>query len=212
VAVTISRQLTTARRRAEAETRTLAGVEDLLREGASFSELSVERIASVGGLSRSTFYLYFHDKNQLILRLNQSLKAGIFELAQDWQPSTPDGGLDGLAHMLERFLRHYRERAATLAAILEVAGYDPAVREPLAAEQRRFVAAITERIEDEQRSGRTAADFDPLEAAQVLVTGGQQVIVRQVTTGAPENDARVARELATAQWYGVFRRPARTTS
>ncbi|HEY0693798.1 MAG TPA: TetR/AcrR family transcriptional regulator [Kribbella sp.] len=206
----IARQVATAQRRAAAEARTLAAVEELLREGASFTELSVDRIASLAGLSRSTFYLYYRDKNELIVLLNSSLKAGLFEVARDWQPHDPAGGLDGLARMLEGMIAHYRERAATLAAILEVAGYDKTVRELLAVEQHQFVTGVAQRVRQEQRAGRAAADFDPLEAARVLVTGGQQVVVRQVTTGAPEDDARVARELATAQWYGVYRRPAQS--
>ena len=43
-------------------------------------------------------------------------------------------------------------------------------------------------------------------AGRVLTWGGEQVISRQVTAGAPEDDAKVARELAQSQWYGTYRR------
>jgi len=141
-----------------AEARTLDVVEELLRGGASFTELSVERIASEAGLSRSTFYLYFRDKTHLILRLASSLKAETFETGEDWDPHGRVDGLDWLARAYLHIIRKYRGRSATLAAVLEVAGYDRAVREELEANQRRFIDRIAERLTEEQRAGRTAND------------------------------------------------------
>jgi AcrR family transcriptional regulator len=197
----------TADRRAAGEARTLAVVEELLREGVSFTELSVERIAVRAGLSRSTFYLYFRDKTELMLRLSESLKAGTYELGEDWRPFDSDDGLEWLATAYEKIIEKYRERSATLAAVIEVAGYDRPVRESLAANQQRFIARIAARLAEEQRAGRTSGDIDPVSAAQVMVWGGEQVILKHVTTNAGD-DARVARELASSNWYGVYRRPA----
>jgi AcrR family transcriptional regulator len=209
MASTTRRSSVAAGRRAAAEARTLEVVEDLLRGGASFTELSVERIASEAGLSRSTFYLYFRDKTELILRLAASLKTGTFETGLDWGPGGPADGLDWLAHAYGRIMRNYRGRSATLAAVLEVAGYDRSVRESLEANQQQFIDRIAVRLLAEQRAGRTSADFDPLTAAAVLVWGGEQVIARHVTTTEGDGeDARVARELAASHWYGVYRRPA----
>lgn len=43
---------------------------------------------------------------------------------EDWGP----GGLEWVAHSYYRIIRNYRARPATLAAVLEVAGYDTSVR------------------------------------------------------------------------------------
>jgi len=43
-----------------------------------------------------------------------------------------------------------------------------------------------------------------------MVWGAEQVIANQVirSTAGDEADARLARELAASQWYGVYRRPS----
>ncbi|GGK69775.1 TetR family transcriptional regulator [Sphaerisporangium melleum] len=198
----------TADRRAAAEARTLGVVEKLLAEGASFTELSVERIASQAGLSRSTFYLYFRDKTELILRLTASLKSGTFEVGRDWGPDGPADGLTWLGDAYLRIIRHYRSRPGTYAAIMEVAGYDRTVREALEAGQRRFIDRVAGHLAEEQRAGRTSPALDPERAARVIVWGGEQVIARHVmdTEDDPAEDARVAHELAAAHWYGTYRR------
>jgi len=210
MASTTRRSSVAADRRAAAEARTLDVVEELLRAGASFTELSVERIASEAGLSRSTFYLYFRDKTDLVLRLASALKAAIFETGEDWDPHGPNDGLDWLARAYLRIIRTYRGRSATLAAVLEVAGYDREVRASLEATQQRFIDRIAARLTDEQRAGRTSHDVEPVTAARVMVWGGEQVIATHVirTTADDEQDARLATELAASQWYGVYRRPA----
>ncbi|MCT9931864.1 TetR/AcrR family transcriptional regulator [Planotetraspora sp. A-T 1434] len=201
-----------AGRRAAAEARTLDVVERLLAEGASFTELSVERIAAEAGLSRSTFYLYFRDKTELILRLAASLKSGIFQVGVEWRADGIADGLEGLAEAYLQIIRHYRRRPATYAAVLEVAGYDRTVRDALQAGQQRFIDRIAGRLAREQRAGRTSPDFDPERAAQVMAWGGEQVIARHVidTEDDLEEDTRIANELAAAHWHGTYRRPSST--
>lgn len=104
-------------------------------------------------------------------------------------------------------MSHYREHAALLSAVHEVAAYDPAVRDAWSAHQDRFVDDLVTVLEEEQRAGRTPADIDPRLAARLIVQGGGEVITRQVT-GSDGDDASVARELAHGYWHGVYRRPA----
>jgi hypothetical protein len=127
-----------------------------------------------------------------------------FAIAEAWRPCGPEGGLDGLARAYELILRHYREHAALLSAINEVATYDLAVREAWAADQDRFFNAVTE-LKEERRAGRTPMDIDPELAARIIVQGGSQVIAQQMS-GSERGDAAVARELAAGYWYGVYRR------
>jgi AcrR family transcriptional regulator len=196
-----------ADRRAALEKRILSVLEECLRDGGTFTELSVEQIAQAAGISRSTFYLYFRDKVDVLLRLSGSLKRESYEMAASWRPTGPDGGLEGLARTYELILRHYREHAALLAAINEVATYDPAVREAWTADQDRFIGNLVTVLKEEQRAGRTPADIDPELAAKVIVQGGGQVLAQQVSNGDSSEDAVVARELARSYWYGVYRRP-----
>ncbi|MXM67686.1 TetR family transcriptional regulator [Streptomyces sp. HUCO-GS316] len=202
---TTRRRSSAADRRSALETRILSVIEELLRGGVTYTELSVEQIANAAGISRSTFYLYFRDKVDVLLRLSGSLKTESHAIASSWWPSDPDGGLDGLARTYELILAHYRKHAALLSAINEVAAYDPAVREAWTADQDRFIDHVVTVLKEEQQAGRTRADIDPELAARVIVQGGAQVIAQQVS-GSDADDTAVARELATGYWYGVFRR------
>ncbi|MFE6286255.1 TetR/AcrR family transcriptional regulator [Streptomyces sp. NPDC057877] len=194
-------------RRAALEKRMLSVIEECLRRGATYTELSVEQIAKAAGISRSTFYLYFRDKVDVLLRLSGSLKQQNYEIAASWRPTGPGGDLDGLARTYELILRHYREHAALLAAINEVAAYDPLVHEAWVADQDRFIDNMVIVLEEEQRAGRTPKTIDAPLAARLIVQGGSQVIAQQVADSGGGDDAAVAMELARTYWYGVFRRP-----
>jgi AcrR family transcriptional regulator len=192
-------------RRASIEADVLLATERLLGQGIRFTELGVQRIAAEAGVARSTFYVHFRDKTDLLVRLTGPMLHDAFEIVGTWEI---DGGPDGLADTLLAVIRFYRERAAVLSAINEVAGYDPVVRDVLDAQIAEFAAAGARRLAQEQAAGRTPADLDAVVVSRVIVWGGYRVIVDQVVNGDADGDAAIARELAYNQWYGAFRRPA----
>jgi AcrR family transcriptional regulator len=186
----------------------LAAAERLLVEGVPFTELGVQRIAAEAGIARSTFYQHFRDKTELLVRLAGSLKDELSGLGEGWRPTGPGGGPDGLTTLYERMIRYYRDHGAVLAAITETAGYDPEVREYWTEEISRFAERAVTRLTEEQQAGRLAPGIDPALAGWTLAVGGAAVISRHVGAGDPARDTAIARELAVAQWYGVYSRPA----
>lgn len=199
---TTRRPSATSDRRAAVETAVIAATERLLAGGVSFTELGVGRIAAEAGISRPTFYLYFRDKSDLLLRMTETLGESAFEITEDIPIE-----LEAITRVLARTITFYRERAHLLAAVTEVAGYEPAVREAWDAVLERFTARAAGWLRAERQAGRTAADLDPDTAAEIIVWGGIRVIVQQVTTRGPETDEKVARELAANQFFGAYRRP-----
>jgi AcrR family transcriptional regulator len=195
-----------SKRRAETETAVLAAVQRLLFDGENFTELGINRIAQEAGVARSTFYLCFQDKTDVLIRLTGSLKDELFAIGAAWRPTGPGGGLEGLATVFEQQLRFYRERAPLLAAITEVSAYDPAMRKATIQELGRFADHVTGLIAEEQRAGRLSADIDPVIASRVQIWGGEQAVARQVALGNPQEDVRFAREAASSQWFGLYRR------
>ncbi|WP_327686332.1 TetR/AcrR family transcriptional regulator [Streptomyces sp. NBC_00467] len=210
MASTTRRPSNASNRRAALEERIRTVIEGLLTSGTTYTELSVEHIAQAAGISRSTFYLYFRDKVDVLLRLSGSFKSESYAIAAAWKPSGPDGGLEGLARTYEQILGYYRKHSALLSAINEVAAYDLTVREAWNAYQNQFVDNLIAILREEQKAGRTSTDIDPELAATVIVRGGGQVIARQVAGADGADDSEVARELALGYWYGVYRRPATT--
>jgi AcrR family transcriptional regulator len=202
----ITRRPVARDRRATVQARVLAATEELLRDGTKFTELGVQQIIEAAGVARSTFYLNFHDKTDLLIKLADPLKRTIFGHLEEWEPNAAgSGGAEGLSVVFEQMIASYRGRAALLAAITEVAAYDRAVRDFWTDAVDDVTARVTSLLRAEQRAGRTPDDLDPVIAARVLTWGG--VIARHVADGDRADDSAVARELARNSWFGTFRRP-----
>jgi AcrR family transcriptional regulator len=194
-----------ANRRAAVEAKILEATERLLRDGESFTELGVQRIAAEAGIARSTFYLHFRDKSQLLMRLIEPLADPAFDMISEADPSY---GLEGMVKAMVLNVRYYRERRHLLAAVVEVAAYDPMIREFWDAQLQRFIDQAEGWLRSEQEAGNTAPDLDPRTATRVFVWGGFQALANQVLTGPQDQDEVVAREIAQLEWYGASRRPA----
>lgn len=198
-----------SKRRADTETAVLAAIERLLMGGASFTELSVRRIADAAGIARSTFYLRFQGKTELLLRLTSSMKEDLFAMGAAWLPTGADGhDHQGLVEMFTRQLAYYRERAPLLTAISEVTAYDDTLRQETRQSLARFTQRTVARLRDEQHANRLTADVDPVAVGEALIWSGEHVIARQVTLGDRKDDAAIARALADLHWFGGYRRPA----
>ncbi|TDC38484.1 TetR family transcriptional regulator [Micromonospora sp. 15K316] len=203
-----------ADRRLPVEARILATTEHLLAEGESFTELGVQRIAREAGVARSTFYMHFADKTQLLLRLAESFTAASFGIAGEWQPAEtgrPAGGAAGLETLVAGFreiIAVYRRHSGVLAAINEVSGYEPAVRRFWRERLEQFLARTVQVLEEEQRAARAPRDVDIPAASRLIVIGGERFLADHVATDDGSGDEAAARELANTWWYGVYRRPA----
>jgi AcrR family transcriptional regulator len=190
------------------EAGVLAAAERLLVAGSSFSALTMQQIAAEAGLARSTLYLYFPEKNTILIKLAGRLSSGAFTVVSRWCPADPRG-LDGLAETLLDTIRYYRGQAHLLRAVVEMADHDPVVGRFWDAELGKFIGLSRFWISGELNAGRTAADIDVETASQIIVYGGNRVIGHQVLGGDPARDPAVAEELAVNQWYGAIRRPSR---
>lgn len=71
-------------RRDEARAQLGAAVEEFLEHGASFAELSVEQLIRSVGMSRSTFYGLFRDKDDLLNALIEDLMRELSNAARRW--------------------------------------------------------------------------------------------------------------------------------
>src|SRR5919204_2762028 len=71
-------------RRGQIEQRLLEATERLMAQGSTFTELSVDRLATEAGMSRRTFYVYFRDKGDLLRQLTRQVFVEQQEAAQQW--------------------------------------------------------------------------------------------------------------------------------
>ncbi|MEU8004241.1 TetR/AcrR family transcriptional regulator [Catellatospora sp. NPDC049111] len=203
--ITRSRSGSTERRRA-VEEQILDTASRLLAEGTSFTALGVQHIASQAGIARSTFYLYFADKTELLIRLADSLNATSFDIASTWHPAN---GLERLAGTFADVVANYRAQSALLAAIHEASAYDRSIREFWNTRLEPFRDNARKLIASEQKANRTPPGIDPDAAARIMVDGGDGFLLRHVGGTDSTADNTAAWQLATTWWYGIFRRPTR---
>ena len=156
------------RRERTAEVRSLVcrALLDLLEES-SFGELTVDEIMRRAGVSRSSFYLYFRDKQEVLMLATEEIAERFYAEADRWWHGE-SGGPALVRDALEGVVAVYRGNASLLAAVTEVSTYDAEVADFWRALIDRFVAATAEHLEREVGEGRMR-DLDPAPVADALV-------------------------------------------
>jgi len=146
-----------------------------LIEQAPFKDLSVDEIARAAGLSRSAFYFYFRDKNELLMAAGETLTDELYREAERWwlgegEPrESVRAAVGGVVAILERHSGLFR--VAT-----EVSTYDPEVGGFWRTLIGRFVHATAEHLRREQAAGRVRASLDPEATAEALVWGVERTL------------------------------------
>jgi AcrR family transcriptional regulator len=127
---TESTQAASGRKRRQASTNEiLAATRRLLADGGPVAKLSVDQIVAEAGVSRATFYVCFPDKHAVIGRLAEESLAWRQDIHAEVlsDPELTRERLDGL---LLAIVAHWQTNRTVLAAIIELAEHDPAMRDP----------------------------------------------------------------------------------
>jgi AcrR family transcriptional regulator len=149
-----------AARREEIKAAMTAAVESLLGQGESFTEISVERLAAAGGLSRSTFYVYFEDKADLLAALTEDVIDGVLEAGRGWWALDPTLSRDEVEVAFRGVLETYRPHLQLMRARMQAHAYDEGARERFKAVMDEATRGIAHHIEEGQRTGHVRPEID----------------------------------------------------
>ncbi|MCW2513460.1 MAG: TetR family transcriptional regulator [Mycobacterium sp.] len=202
--VTRKPQAKRQQRREQIEVQLLEATERLMADGASFTELSVDRLATEAGISRASFYIYFEDKGHLLRRLAGQVFDDLAGAADRWwSVSRRRDPADVLAAMTG-LVASYRRHQPLLVALNEMAAYDAGVgttyRDILTAIAARLAAVI----EEGQRDGYIRPELSPLTAASTLTWMAERTC-QQNLPGRPESyDAELAATLTQIVWGALY--------
>ena len=183
-----------------AEGEIIAAAEAFLRER-PFRELTVDEVMRRTDLSRPSFYVYFTDRHQLVLRVVEHLGSELFTMSDRWLGGSGEGA-ELARQALDGIVAVYGEHGPVMRALADAAADDPGVEQAYAALVQRFVDATARHIEVEIAAGRILP-LDAYETAKALVWMMERYLIlslgREPLTPAPA----VADTLATI-WTRVL--------
>jgi TetR/AcrR family transcriptional regulator, ethionamide resistance regulator len=194
-------------RREQMERRLLDATERLMRNGASFTELSVDRLSSEAGISRASFYIYFEDKGHLLRRMAGQVFADLADSAERWWRVAGRHDPEDVRAAMDGIIASYRRHQPVLVALNEMAGYDPLV----GATYRNLMTAITGRltrvIEDGQADGSIRRELPAATTASALTWMVERACQQNLPTAPGSYDAELAATLAEIIWGTLYLKP-----
>jgi AcrR family transcriptional regulator len=184
------------RRPEEAEREILEAAERFLREH-PFHELTVDEVMSRTGLSRPSFYQYFRDRNELVIRLVDRLSAEIWPMSNRWFQGIGDSA-DDLRRAYDGVTAVWAQHGPVLRAISDASVQDPTVEAAYRALMRRFVAGTSARIRSETEAGRIRG-LDPETTAEALIAMSERYLTEKLGR-LPQSEPRAVAETLSTIW------------
>jgi AcrR family transcriptional regulator len=187
-------------RREQIERQLLDATERLMAAGASFTELSVDRLATEAGISRASFYIYFEDKGHLLRRLTGQVFGDLADAGERWWSVAQRRDPTDVLAAMTGIVATYRHHQPLLVALNEMAGYDPQVgatyREVLTA----IAGRLTEVIEAGQAGGAIRRDLSAAITASSLTWMVERACQQNLPGRPPSYDAELAATFTQIVW------------
>jgi TetR/AcrR family transcriptional regulator, ethionamide resistance regulator len=193
------------RRPEDAELEILEAAEAFLR-ARPFHEMTVDELMTRTGLSRPSFYEYFRDRHDLIVKLVERLNRMINDVAERWKTTRGDPRTE-LRRAFTGLIDLYHHHGHLLLALAAAAPQDREVGdayEKLLAMQSEQTAR---RIRTDVRSRRTRS-LNVEETARALVLMNANYLAESFRRDR-NADHRVAADVLTAIWMRVLYGTAR---
>ena len=183
-----------------AEGEIIAAAAEFLRER-PFRELTVDEVMRRTDLSRPSFYVYFTDRHQLVLRVVEHLGSELFTMSDRWLSGSGEGS-DLARQALDGIVAVYVEHGPVMRALADAAADDPGVEQAYAALVQRFVDATARHIEEEIAAGRILP-LDADETAKALVWMMERYLILSLGR-APLTPAESVADTLTTIWTRVL--------
>ena len=198
-------------RREQIERRLLDATERLMRDAASFTELSVDRLSTEAGISRASFYIYFEDKGHLLRRIAGQVFTDLAKAAERWWSVAWRHDLDDVRAAMADIVASYRRHQPVLVALNEMAAYDPLV----GTTYRNLLTAISERltrvIEEGQADGSIRPELPAATTASALTWMVERTCQQNLPTEPTAYDTELITTLTEIIWAALYLRPTATS-
>jgi AcrR family transcriptional regulator len=191
-------------RRDELRGQVLSIVEQHLRSGETFADISVASVVAEAGISRSTFYAYFVDKTTLLRTWYAEFTQVILDAVQAWWSLDGTATKDDVHAALERIMGAYRAHPELIAATHEAIGTDHGVREAVDDAMRRYIDGLRTHIETGQADGFIDPSLPAGETAYWLQWMAERGLHRMVRAESRSSQERLAEAYARIVWNALY--------
>ncbi|HYF24114.1 MAG TPA: TetR/AcrR family transcriptional regulator [Baekduia sp.] len=179
-------------------------VERELDAGRAFAELTADELASAGGISRTTFYVYFEDMGALLRAVTQGVQADFVAVVRRWAQAPPGLTRQELRVILGDVVAAYRRHEALLGAVMDACGYDLGVREAFFAMVGEIEGDLARHLRDGRAAGALAADLDPDATAAWLIAMFERGLHLRVRGSTDADAERFTEAVTRLVFQGVY--------
>jgi AcrR family transcriptional regulator len=191
-------------RREQIERQLLEATDRLMGEGASFTELSVDRLATEAGISRASFYIYFEDKGHLLRQLTAQVFGDLTAAAERWWSVAQRRDPADVSAAMTAIVASYRRPQPLLVALNEMSAYDPQVGVTYTDILTAISARLSAVIEQGQADGTIRREL-PAESTATALTWMVERSCHRNLPGRPASyDAELASTLTQIIWAALY--------
>ncbi|AKS33391.1 TetR/AcrR family transcriptional regulator [Mycolicibacterium goodii] len=194
-------------RRQRIERALLDATDRLMADGTSFTELSVDRLATEAGISRASFYIYFEDKGHLLRRLATQVFGDLTQDAQRWWGVAGRRDPSDVHTAMAGIITSYRRHQPVLVALNEMSAYDPLVGQTYRELLAGISAQLARVIEEGQADGSIRPQLPAATTASTLTWMVERSCHQNLPSQPESYDAELADTLTEIVWGALYLRP-----
>ena len=178
-------------------------MEKLLAGGESFRSISVEALAREAGISRSSFYLHFKNKNALVAYSLQGVSEAITLAAVDWFEHPETVSREGLDVAVRGIIHAYEQHRTIMQAAIETAATDPAIGAAYRDTLRRLMQMNRNTLR-RAASGHSMHSNVTQEVSDVLLLMMERCSYQLRLIDDPAQRERIIQALGHVVWNSLF--------
>jgi AcrR family transcriptional regulator len=194
------------RRRDELRGQLLDAVEGMLVAGEPYGSITVDRLVAEAGVSRSSFYVYFEDKSDLLSGRFLEIADAVHDAAATWWALDAAVTERSLRDALTKVFDTYWPHMQLMMATHDLAATDAGFAELVAAEMQRSIDGLAAHIVRGQAEGF----IDPALPAQATAgwlwmsePGFHQIVKQAGTVAKARRDA--IESFTAVVWNALYR-------
>lgn len=168
---------------------------ELLVDGTSFRELSVERLCGSAGIARSTFYLYFDDKAAMLNALGAGTLLRLYAAQRSWLQHGSAVTVADIRSSMRALFSEFLDDEVVMRAMAEASVYDRGIRLSYVSAVEDYARAIERFIRTGQQQG-WARDVHAGSTASALAWMIERTVSQAVPGATPHRLRNLAESLA----------------